>query len=152
VPRFVSFLKYWLPVLAWMTLIFLGSGDVLSSANTSRFLGPLLHWLFPGWSASTLADAIHILRKTGHVTEYGVLALLLWRALRRPVAGDPRPWSWGLARLTLLLAMCYAATDEFHQAFVPTREARVRDVMLDTCGAAAALLLLWLLGRWRKLW
>ena len=50
-----------------------------------------------------------------------MLALLLWRAFRRPAKNDPRPWNWREARLTLLLVMLYAATDEFHQIFVPTR-------------------------------
>lgn len=151
-PRFSSCLKYWLPVLVWMAIIFWGSGDLLSSAQTSRFLGPFIHWLFPGLSVTAVAEVVFYLRKTGHVTEYGVLALLLWRALRRPVAKDPRPWNWQLARWTLLLAALYAATDEFHQSFVPSREARLHDVALDTCGAAAALLFLWWLGRWRKVW
>jgi VanZ family protein len=152
VSRLFAFVKYWLPVVVWMGLIFIGSGDELSNRHTSRFLGPLLHWLLPIFSDATVNALEYGIRKCGHVTEFGVLALLLWRALRRPVRNDPRPWSWLVARQALLLAACYAGTDEFHQLFVPSREARVHDVVIDTCGAAVALLLLWLVGRWRKHW
>lgn len=152
VPRVATTLKYWLPVGIWMALIFIGSGDTLSSRHTSRFLGPFIHWLLPALSPDNVDAVVFCLRKTGHVTEYAALALLLWRALRRPVLRDPRPWDWSLAGSALLLAAFYAATDEFHQSFVPTREGRVHDVVLDTCGAAAALLLLWFIGRRRKRW
>src|SRR5207248_4179254 len=47
------------------------------------------------------------------------------------------------AGLVLLLCAAYAATDEFHQAFVPSRTASLRDVMTDICGATLAVLLYW---------
>ena len=91
-----------------------------------------------------------LVRKCAHLTEYAVFALLLWRALRKPVKNDPRPWSWHKARLALLIVALYAASDEFHQSFVPTRTALVSDVFVDTAGGAAGLLALWIIGRWRK--
>jgi len=91
-----------------------------------------------------------IVRKCAHMTEYAVFALLLWRALRKPMKNDPRPWIWREARLALLMVALYAASDEFHQMFVPERTARVTDVLIDTAGGAASLLALWLLGRRRK--
>lgn len=146
------FVKFWLPVIFWLALIFFASGDELSSQHTSRFLGPLIHWFFPSLTHDTVQTVVYFVRKSGHVTEYGVLALLFWRALRKPFRHDQRPWNWSLARLGLMLSACYAASDEFHQSFVPSREARVHDVFIDTCGAAAALLLLWLVGRRLKRW
>jgi VanZ family protein len=149
----VSWFKFWLPVLAWMGLIFLGSCDAQSWQHSSRIVGPLLHWLFPGLAAARVDQIVFLCRKLAHLTEYSVLALLVWRALRQPVRhAPPRPWNWPQARLALLLCAAYAGTDEFHQLFVPTREARVHDVLLDTCGSALALALLWGLGRWRKFW
>ena len=32
----------------------------------------------------------------------------------------------------------YAASDEFHQYFVPGRSAAIKDVFIDTCGGIAA--------------
>ncbi len=149
-PR--SLLKYWLPVWLWMGLIFSASSDSHSFARSSRILAPLLHWLFPQLPEDTLNFIVLIARKGAHLTEYAVLALLLWRALRRPVKNDPRPWNWREARLVLLSVALYAASDEFHQLFVANREAAVHDVMIDTAGGAASLLALWLFGRWRKYW
>jgi VanZ family protein len=88
------FLKYWLPVLLWMTLIFSASGDTKSFARSSRILGPLLHWLFPHLPEDTVNLIVFFARKGAHLTEYAVLALLLWRALRQPVEKDPRPPAW----------------------------------------------------------
>jgi VanZ family protein len=109
-------------------------------------------------------EIIFLIRKCAHLTEYAVLALLLWRAFRKPVRRDPRvpaeteprqgkgSWNWSEARLAVLIVMLYAATDEFHQSFVPSRDAAVRDVLIDTVGGLIGILLLWALGRWRKLW
>jgi len=94
----------------------------------------------------------HVFRKCAHLTEYAALALLLWRAVRRPVKNDPRPWVWPEAGLALASVFLYAASDEFHQIFVPTRTAQVSDVFIDTAGGAASLLALWIIGRWRKHW
>ena len=94
----------------------------------------------------------HLFRKCCHLTEYAVLAWLLWRALRQPVKNDPRPWNWPEARLTLLIVMLYAGIDEFHQRFVPSRTSLVSDVFIDAAGGAVALLTLWLIGRRRNRW
>ena len=53
-------------------------------------------------------------------------------------------WNWPEARLALLMVMLYAASDEFHQSFVPNRTSQVSDVFIDTAGGAAGLLALWL--------
>ncbi|MCX6904600.1 MAG: VanZ family protein, partial [Verrucomicrobia bacterium] len=128
-------------------LIFVGSSDAASGARSSRILGPLLLWLFPCLSCEHLVLAITFFRKCAHVTEYSVLALLVWRALHRPRRGQGRPWLWSQARTTLLVSCLYAASDEFHQRFVPCRQASVADVVIDTLGAALALLAVWL---WRR--
>ncbi len=130
-----------------MVVIFSASTDALSSHRTSRIIGPLLRWLKPDVSAETISRVQTVVRKTGHMTEYGVLACLFWRARRKPVKNDPRPWRWSEAAVALLFAALYAATDEFHQAFVPSRQASMGDVLLDISGAAAGLVVLWQLRR-----
>ena len=77
------FLKYWLPVLIWLGFIFLGSTDLMSAEHTSRFIAPFLRWLRPDISAEAIAHVQFFVRKCAHVTEYAVLAMLLWRGLRR---------------------------------------------------------------------
>jgi VanZ family protein len=137
-----AFLKYWLPVLLWMTLIFSASADSHSSQHTSYFVEPILRWLFPKMSQDGI-ESIHLfIRKCGHFTEYALLALLVWRALHHTKNHLP-PWSWPKVGGTLLVVFIYAASDEFHQSFVPTRTARVSDVFIDTAGGATGLLVLW---------
>ncbi len=145
-----AFLKFWLPVLMWMTLIFSASADSHSSEHTSRFFEPFLHWLFPQMPPAQIEEIHHLLRKCCPLTEYAVLALLLWRAVRQPQKNDPRPWNWPEAGLALAIVFLYAASDEFHQIFVPTRTARVSDVLIDTAGGAMALILVWLVGFQRR--
>jgi VanZ family protein len=140
----LNFLRYWGPVLVWFALIFTASADTKSAQHSSFFFAPLMRWLFPHLPPDTLDECHHLFRKCCHLAEYAILGALFWRAIRQPVKGDPRPWNWAEAGLSLSGVFAYAATDEFHQIFVPTRTPAVTDVMIDTCGGALSLLLLWL--------
>src|SRR5882762_6350 len=135
-----------------MTLIFSASSDRHSFSHSSRLIAPIVRWLFPQISDNALYGVILAVRKCAHLTEYAILGLLVWRALRRPFRNDTRPWQWSHVRLALLIVILYAASDEFHQTFVPSREGSVWDVLIDTSGAALALGALWMTGRWRGRW
>src|ERR1700687_5756426 len=76
------FLKYWLPWLSWLGVIFVGSTDLMSAAHTSRLIVPILLWLKPGMEPETTQSILFAMRKCAHVVEYAILALFLWRALR----------------------------------------------------------------------
>jgi len=147
-----SALKSWLPVLLWMAVIFAASSDAASFSHSSRIVEPIVRWLLPGISQDALHTIVVVVRKTAHVTEYAILAVLIWRC--RPLSSEagPAAWPWRAAALTLVCAAAYAATDEFNQRFVPSREASVLDVLIDTGGAVFALLLIWVVGRWRQRW
>ena len=136
-----AFLKFWLPVLLWMALIFSASADAHSYEHSSRFVEPILRWLFPHLPQPEIESIHHVIRKCGHLTEYAILALLCRRALH--LSGNNLPtWSWPKVGGTLLLVFIFAATDEFHQRFVPTRTPLVSDVFIDTAGGAIGLLAL----------
>ena len=150
--RSTIFLRYWLPVLLWCAVIFGMSSDAGSSRRTSRIIGPVLRWLVPGISEDVVFKIQFGVRKAAHVTEYAALALLIWRALRRPVRGDPRPWRWREAWLALAGAALFAVSDEIHQAYVPGREGRALDVLIDSAGGLTGLLALRAYGRWRGRW
>ena len=135
-------LKCWLAVVLWMAVIFVMSTDLGSGAHTSRFIDPLLLWLMPQISPAGIARAHFLIRKAGHLTEYAILGILLWRAWTIPTGGSNPPWRWKTALFSLLLAAAYAAGDEFHQSFVPSRGASVQDVIIDACGAFLGLMLL----------
>jgi len=126
-----------------MALIFTGSGDAQSYVHSSRFLEPLLHWLFPQMLQANVEAVHHVFRKCCHLTEYAVLALLIWRALHR-VPNNLPEWSWPKVGGTILVVFLYASSDEFHQSFVPNRTPLVSDVFIDTAGGVLGLLGLWL--------
>ncbi len=148
----LSRLGRWLPVLVWMCVIFSASSDPASLPRSSRIIGPLVRWLFPALSDESVHGIVVGVRKCAHLGEYAVLALLLWRALRkRPTPGTPS-WQWSAAAIALTLVALYAASDELHQVFVPSREGSLWDVLLDTLGGAVGLLLLLAIGRLRKRW
>jgi hypothetical protein len=135
-----------------MAVIFSASSDQMSFPHSSRIIAPLVRWLWPGASDAAVHDIVVCVRKGGHLAEFAILALLIWRALAKPVRGTPLPWRWSMAVRTVLFVLLYAASDEFHQLFVPSREASVWDVMIDTIGGVVGLLVLWVLGRWRGWW
>jgi VanZ family protein len=70
-----------------------------------------------------------ILRKGAHMTEFGLLWFLWWRALGY---GHPLP--------AIAIAVAYAASDEFHQSFVEGRHGSPWDVAIDSAGVALACL------------
>lgn len=97
----------WSAALGWMALIF-----YLSSQPSSL--------------PSSIPDYIP------HFAEYAILALLLLRALRlHPIPGR------GAVALALLITVLYAASDELHQALVPTRTASLQDFLVDTLAAVS---------------
>ncbi len=109
-------LSRWGPVIAWMALIF-----ALSSIPKEAI--PIRG-----------GDVVSV---SAHLLEYGILALLLSRALK------DSPGFRGRARprftASLALAFLYGATDEWHQSFVPGRSCSLLDLGVDLAGAALAL-------------
>ncbi len=84
----------------------------------------------------------HPIRKAAHMSEYAVLGVAAFLFF----AG--RGWKGRKCYIfSLVFSGLYAATDEIHQLFVPGRAGRCSDVVIDTLGAAAGLLALWLLGK-----
>ncbi len=147
--RASQFLKSWLPVLLWTALIFAASTDLMSSEHTSRFLVPFLRWLNPDVSPATIGQIHFLIRKAAHVAEYATLAILLWRAFRSN-RNTVRGSLWPQAAIALALAIAFAATDEYHQAFIPTRGSSPVDVLIDGCGAVLGVALRWGIGQRRS--
>jgi VanZ family protein len=144
-----AFLKYWLPVLVWMALIFTASSDSHSYQHSSRLIEPLLHWLFPSMSQENVGRIHEAARKCCHLTEYAIFALLLWRALSQSKNGLSA-WSAKKIGAVLLIVFIYAGSDEFHQIFVPTRTPHFTDVLIDTGGGTIGLFVLWIFQRRRR--
>src|SRR5512142_1984658 len=99
----------WLPALLIMAVIFLLS-------NT------------PSKDLPDFGLLDFLVKKAGHMAGYGLLALAYWFGLRF----EKRYW-W----LPILLAVIYAASDEFHQSFIAGRNPSLRDVFLFDGGGAS---------------
>lgn len=135
-----SFFKYWLPPLLWAGLVSIFSTDRFSSDNTSPLFLPLFQWLLPQ-ATPEVVESFHLLiRKLGHFSEFFVLAMLLYRAVR---AGQGALWQRRVAAWTLSVVLLYAIADEVHQQFVPSRSAVWSDSLLDFFGGCCAVALLY---------
>jgi VanZ family protein len=134
-----SLIRYWVPVVAWIVLIFAASGDLMSAEHTSRFLVPFLVWLKPDLSPELALLIQFGVRKVAHLTEYAVLAMLLCRAVFH---GANLKRSRATLFVSVWLAcVLVAAGDEFRQSFFESRGGSPWDVMLDSAGAILGLLL-----------
>jgi len=132
-------LKYWIPAICVAVAISLFSTHYFSGEQTARFFIPILHWLFP-WATPRTLRIMHILiRKGAHVTEFGIFSIAVFRGVRAERHG----WKFSWAVITFLIAVSYSGLDEWHQSFVPLREARFRDVLIDATGALLAQVLVW---------
>jgi VanZ like family len=79
-------------------------------------------------------------RKATHFSEYFLLTVLWWWALRTHLGGRRALLP------ALAIAIGYAITDELHQTFVDGRVGTWRDVLIDSAGALTAA---WLIARSR---
>ncbi|MFC1646422.1 VanZ family protein [Candidatus Omnitrophota bacterium] len=104
------FFKYWLPVILYAGIIF-----CISSIPGPRLAKKLL-----------LPDYFL------HILEYLLFGFLLCRAIKVTKV------NFSLRKVlisSLLLAILYAVSDEFHQMFVPGRFASLSDLLCDGIGA-----------------
>jgi VanZ family protein len=120
------------------TIAWFSSGE-FSADNTGAVLGPIFRWLLPSATDAQLALLHGLVRKTAHVTEYGILAALWFVALTRERGLSRRHAAW----LAFVVAVVWACLDELHQTTVPTRSGSAVDVFFDATGAMAASLVGW---------
>jgi len=116
IPR-VGRVWRWLAVVLWMGLIFYVSAQA-----------DLPHHPEETWDL--------ILKKLGHFSEYGILAVLVFWASVQDAESIRTRAVLGAFAFTAL----YALSDEIHQSFVPGRDSQLLDVALDAVGAGLALL------------
>jgi VanZ family protein len=131
------------PLLFWIGVIFYLSSSSGSFSETSRFIGPLLAFLFPDAAPETLTQYHGYIRKFAHIAVYLVLGFLAlrtfgWRISRRFLKA---------AALSLALVLVIAALDEINQSFNTARTGTPGDVLLDAFGG---LIGIGILGLWQK--
>ncbi len=138
-----GWIRAWWPALLWGCVIFAASTDTFSAEHTGSILSTILHWLIPDITDDRFDYIHHIIRKTAHFTEYFIFYVLLFRGIRGQRCG----WRLSWATAALFIAAGYSALDEIHQSFVASRTASVFDSMLDSTGAFAALIVVFLFFR-----
>ena len=155
--------RFWLFLiltLLWMGVIFWKSSEpyqqqdlrpwlaTLISEPTLRAFLPPLEFTYDGGLVSYREPYSFLeffIRKGGHITEYFILAALLWLTLSATAMRRSLAWA-----LSLVLAVLYASTDEWHQTFVGGRTGHAIDVGMDSVGVVLALVILPLLSLLRR--
>jgi VanZ family protein len=112
-------LKYWLPVIVWSLVIFYFSS--LPTAPIAK-----IYW------------REFVIKKSAHVFEYAIYTALMYRALKE--SGVERKEA---GVYSIIMAILYGISDEFHQSFTPGRDPRMRDIIFDTIGASLAIYAIW---------
>lgn len=130
--------RYWLPPILWAAVIFAASSNALSAPNTASILAMILNAVLGHPLPLSQFDMVHFLvRKAAHLGEYAIFGALVFRAIRAGREG----WNWRWALAAIVIAALYAASDEWHQSFVPSRTASAWDVLIDATGATLAQVL-----------
>jgi VanZ family protein len=149
VARNPDFWMYWLPPVVWVAAILAVSGTIGAVSNTLPVLQWLLSW-FPPLNPKTVTAIHFYVRKTGHVTAYGILYFLWFRALQADARLEVRRSFLGAMGICLLVA----ALDEAHQSLFHSRSGSIWDVALDLSGSGMGALLTaagWHLPRGQRL-
>lgn len=123
----------WVPLVVWAAVIFATScthitRDTLVSSMEHMLPEPLGSHFSRFWDHSWFFFV-----KGYHVAEYTLLTLVCWWVLQIRTTPSYRPLAWSMA-----LSFVYAASDEWHQTFVPKRGGTPRDVLIDLCGILIA--------------
>ncbi len=142
---------YWLPAVALMIAIFVFSAmDANESDDMSGpFVTLFVHVLElvtgrqVDLGSPVMGACVFVVRKSAHMTEYAMLAASFCFALGRTFS--LRGVAMGAGALGL--AVLYAATDEFHQTFVPGRAGMLTDIGIDAIGALAGICVFFLVCR-----
>jgi VanZ family protein len=113
--------------------------------------GPPAVYALAIFASSSLSAApsppLHLTDKHVHLLAYAGLALVLVRALS---GGGWAGVTLATALQAALMTIAYGATDEWHQSFVPGRDADVRDLIADAVGAALAVAVVGAMARWGR--
>ncbi len=149
----------WIAVVIWMMLIFNFSAQTASESDTLSMgladkiiafihgLGdiPVFSYLGSDAVKTFLLNANHYLRKTAHFCIFAVLGLLVVNLL----FAYNKKWARNCVA-AIFICFLYAISDEVHQYFVPGRACRMKDVLIDTCGATVSVMLLYIAHKFRR--
>ncbi len=134
-----TFLRYTAVVL-WMAVIFALSSQAAEQSNrlstgVTEMIIEVVERAVPA-AEFDLQTVNHFIRKNAHFFAYLILGVLVMNALKGSRCGGYKSFMMALG-----ICVLYAVSDEVHQLFVPGRGAQVKDVLLDSTGAAVGIVL-----------
>ncbi len=127
------------PLILWVGVVLFASTTIASMSNTSRFIRPLLMFLFPNTPEEILIIYHGYIRKFAHFAEYAMLAFWASRAFWNSSKELLKKY-WYVAAFVLVFSV--ASIDEYNQSFNSARTGSIYDVLLDCLGGLTAILLL----------
>lgn len=162
--------------IIWMTVIFSFSAQPAQQSSQisggvaysiAQWHSNLFHLEKTQEELSSQAEAMQLMiRKGAHMGEYALLAFLLCLHLRYYTFFSPKipddssgavssfpfisrfPNTRQIILPALAITAGYAATDEFHQLFVPGRAGRLTDVCIDSLGGIGGIIIYHILQRY----
>lgn len=124
-------IRYFIYAIIWMIFIFIESSmTAQTSSGQSNVIVDMIHTWLPV-SNSHLDTISFLVRKCAHITEYIILALLIYYGFYK---NDHTSLFY-----PFFISLIYAGLDEFHQLFVPGRSGQFQDVMIDSIGIIIAI-------------
>ena len=137
--------KYLILTILWMIFIFVMSQTPGNdSSKQSNFIVDIIIHILPitrdtlsfivRKCAHTIEAVQFPIRKAAHMTEYAILAFLLYKTFihkQNPLIKS------------FIFTALYACSDEFHQLFISGRAGQIRDVCIDSTGALIMLLIIY---------
>nr|WP_031368165.1 VanZ family protein [Clostridium botulinum] len=122
-------LAYFIPSFIWMVIIFTFSNQPGESSNKNNFFvaDVLTKGKIDLFKHIDYNFLNFLIRKAAHITEYFILFMLLYYAFKKTFYKN-------LKIKAAIITILYACTDELHQLFIPGREGKIRDVLIDSIG------------------
>ncbi|MBW6440793.1 VanZ family protein [Patescibacteria group bacterium] len=121
--KLTNIINFWLPVFLWCTFIY-----VMSS--------------IPSLKSDFSSDIDFVLRKIAHMSEYGFLTFLFFRA-----SINQKMYFQKSLAYAIIFSIVFALTDEYHQLFVFGRQGSLRDVFIDSLGIFFVAFLIYKRGK-----
>lgn len=126
-------------LIIWMITVFCFSNQQgeTSGSTSGKVIKAILKIFTKDVSEEKIQKLQLPIRKLAHFTIFaigGVLAIMLLNQYNIPLIQK--------IIYSQLIITIYAATDEFHQRFIPGRTASIWDVLIDSAGALTAILII----------
>lgn len=135
----------WIFLLGWMVLIFYMSNQPADISNSqSEFVIMIFNYIGIELNDYFGELASLVVRKGAHFTEYLILFFFSYNLSKIYFEKRNKLYS-------IMFVFLYAISDEFHQYFIPGREMKFLDVIIDTCGGIFGSILINIKNSLKKL-